>query len=201
MSDMGLMSDSGLMSALTRGLLSLGQTTLVVLCDVYVDQWCLMSDMCLMSDTGLTSGLTMAWGHCGLSVLKSGVWHGSDVWHKSNVSPDHGATVSGPNTGWYLLISDVWHGSVWRRPNIWSDHGATVVYLCWRLMSHPEHRFPAPSSKLCQIWLRHWSGTLYLRAAVHWCSRHPLKGLGTDNAVEATKRLSTHVNMRCIHPG
>ena len=31
---------------------------------------------------------------------------------------------------------------------------------------HSEHRFPAPSSKLCQIWLRHWRGTLYLRAAV-----------------------------------
>ena len=33
--------------------------------------------------------------------------------------------------------------------------------------THSEHRFPAPSSKLCQIWLRHWRGNaLYLCAAV-----------------------------------
>ena len=29
-------------------------------------------------------------------------------------------------------------------------------------VSHSEHRFPAPSSKLCQIWLRHRRGTLCL---------------------------------------
>ena len=33
--------------------------------------------------------------------------------------------------------------------------------------SHSQHCFSAPSSKLCQIWLHHWGGTLYLRAAVH----------------------------------
>ena len=52
--------------------------------------------------------------------------------------------------------------------------------------SHCEHRFSAPSSKLCQIWLHHSRGTLYLRKAVHRCSQHPLKGLGTDKTVEAT---------------
>ena len=31
--------------------------------------------------------------------------------------------------------------------------------------THAKHRFPAPSSKLCQIWLHHWRGTLYLHAA------------------------------------
>ena len=31
--------------------------------------------------------------------------------------------------------------------------------------AHAEHRFPAPSSKLCQNLLRHWRCTLYLRAA------------------------------------
>ena len=36
------------------------------------------------------------------------------------------------------------------------------------LRSHSEHRFPAPSSKLWHICLRHWRGTLYLRTAVHW---------------------------------
>ena len=45
------------------------------------------------------------------------------------------------------------------------------------LQTHSKHRFLAPSSKLCQIWLRHWMGTLYLRAAVHWHSQRPLKGL------------------------
>ena len=42
---------------------------------------------------------------------------------------------------------------------------------------HSEHRFPAPSSKLCQIWLRHRRGTLYLRAAVHRRGQRPPKGL------------------------
>ena len=34
----------------------------------------------------------------------------------------------------------------------------------------------------CQIWLRHWRGTLYLRAAVHRRGQRPPKGL----TVEAT---------------
>ena len=29
---------------------------------------------------------------------------------------------------------------------------------------HSEHRFPAPSSKLCQIYLRHWRGTPFISA-------------------------------------
>ena len=29
------------------------------------------------------------------------------------------------------------------------------------LWSRSGHRFPAPSSKLCRIWLRHWRGTLF----------------------------------------
>ena len=54
-----------------------------------------------------------------------------------------------------------------------------------RLEPHSQHRFPAPSSKLCQIWLRHWRGTLYLRTAVHRRGQCPLQGLGTDTTVEA----------------
>ena len=46
--------------------------------------------------------------------------------------------------------------------------------------------FPAPSSKLCQISLRHWRGTLYLRAAVHRRGQRPPKGLGTNKTAEAT---------------
>ena len=52
--------------------------------------------------------------------------------------------------------------------------------------THSEYRFPAPSSKLCQIWLCHWRGTLYLLTAVQQCSQRPSKGLGTDYTVEAT---------------
>ena len=45
---------------------------------------------------------------------------------------------------------------------------------------HSEHRFPAPSSKLCQIWLHHRRGTLDLRSAVHRRGQRPPKGLGTN---------------------
>ena len=58
--------------------------------------------------------------------------------------------------------------------------------VCMCACAHSEHHFPAPSSKLCQIWLRHWRGTLYLRAAVHRHGQCPPKGLGTDKTVEAT---------------
>ena len=40
------------------------------------------------------------------------------------------------------------------------------------VVSHSEHRFPAPSSKLCHNWLRHWKGILAQRRC-----QHPLKGL------------------------
>ena len=71
-------------------------------------------------------------------------------------------------------------------------------------ITHAEHCFPGPSSKLCQSWLRHWRGTLHLHAAVHRCCQHPLKGLGTNytnKTVEATRHPSTHINMKCIHLG
>ena len=43
-----------------------------------------------------------------------------------------------------------------------------------------DHRFPAPSSKPCQNWLRHWRGTLYFRAATRRrCQRLP-EILGTN---------------------
>ena len=47
---------------------------------------------------------------------------------------------------------------------------------------HDEPHTPsiAPSSKLCQIWLRHRMGTLYLCTAVHQCGQRPQKGLGTN---------------------
>ena len=66
-------------------------------------------------------------------------------------------------------------------------------HSCWLILlavilvvSHSKHCFLAPSSKLCQNWLRHWRGTLYRRAAIHQCGQHPPKGLGTSKTVEAT---------------
>ena len=54
------------------------------------------------------------------------------------------------------------------------------------LLPHFEHRFLAPFARLCQIWLRHWRGTLYLRAAVHRRGQRPPKGSDTDiKTVEA----------------
>ena len=53
------------------------------------------------------------------------------------------------------------------RPNgrFESCHVSRMVTLTG-IWSQSEYRFPDPSSKLCQIWLRHWKGTLYLCAAV-----------------------------------
>ena len=58
------------------------------------------------------------------------------------------------------------------------------------LNAHSKHHFLAPSSKLCQNWLHHRRGALYLHATVHWCCQHPLKGLGTNMSVEAILPLT-----------
>ena len=42
-------------------------------------------------------------------------------------------------------------------------HDKTFVW------THSKHHFPAPSSKLCQNWLCHQKGMLYLCAPVYWC--------------------------------
>ena len=55
-----------------------------------------------------------------------------------------------------------------------SEQTHCALVLCdpeW--IAHSEHRFPAPSSTLCLIWLRHWRGTLYLRADVHRRGQRP----------------------------
>ena len=138
-------------------------------------------------------------------------------------------------TGWCSVVwTPVWH---WHRPSLafrhlsfleegwckprpaWefesephSKHRFPASKLCqnwlrhWRgtlylHQWHSEHRFPVPSSKLCQNWLRHWRGTLCPRAAVHQRCLRPPKGLGTNKTVEATWRPCTHVNTRRVHPG
>ena len=63
----------------------------------------------------------------------------------------------------------------------WGGGGGGGTYR-----THSDHRFPAPSSKLCQIWLRHWRGTLYLRAVVQRRGQRPPKGSGTNMTIEAT---------------
>ena len=53
--------------------------------------------------------------------------------------------------------------------------------------SHSEHRFPAPSPKLCQnCMVTPLKGTLYFRAAVQRRGQRPPKGSGTNMTVEAT---------------
>ena len=47
-----------------------------------------------------------------------------------------------------------------------------------RTWPHSEHRFPAPSSKLCQNWLHHWRGTLYFQAACLPMLSVPYKSCG-----------------------
>ena len=53
-----------------------------------------------------------------------------------------------------------------RRSNHWAIPAPRAYWLLFNPFianttqhPHSEHRFPAPSSKLCQIWLRHWRGT------------------------------------------
>ena len=41
----------------------------------------------------------------------------------------------------------------------------TQMHARTSIHPHSEYHFPTPSSKLCQIWLRHWRGTLYLWSA------------------------------------
>ena len=53
--------------------------------------------------------------------------------------------------------------------------------LCVCAFADSESSFPAPSSKLCHNWLRHWRDSLYLHASVHRQSAPSKK------------------NMRCIH--
>ena len=90
---------------------------------------------------------------------------------------------------WLWLDLRVRRRSVSPRSDIPGDLGAerqatTSVVSSGQV--HIEHRFPAPFSKLCQKWLLHWRGTLYLRAAVHWRWQRPPKAFGTNKTVEAT---------------
>ena len=86
-------------------------------------------------------------------------------------------------------VSCVWprKKALWKRVITWAAlKYLTLLNDMWsRLCPHSEHRFLAPSSSLCQIWLRHWRGTFYICTAVQWCSQHPPKGLGTNMTVEA----------------
>ena len=75
----------------------------------------------------------------------------------------------------FVLITSILHNS----------YSSFLVLHVKSARPHSEHHFPAPSFKLCQIWLRCWRGTLYLCTAVHRRGQCPLQGLGTDKTVEA----------------
>ena len=80
----------------------------------------------------------------------------------------------------------IWSTREKRGGEIPSSPPVTVIKRDKELMAHSKHRFPAPSSKLCQIWLPHWRSILYLRAAVQRRGQRPPKGSGTNKTVEAT---------------
>ena len=77
-----------------------------------------------------------------------------------------------------LFVALNWSTQVYLRKKL---EGSTQIQenMNWK-WPHSEHCFPAPSSKLSQIWLCHWMGTLYLHAAVHPCGQCHPKGLGTN---------------------
>ena len=140
----------------------------------------MMMYSCFITKEILTGPLPWAWWH----------HHGDEVllpWHFRHVT----------NIPWLLKQNTSRLGRsgecrlhrcspfrVCRRNGECSEQWAGIVMTITR--PHSEHLFPAPSSKLCQIWLRHWRGTLYLRAAVHRHSQRPSKGPGTNMTVEAT---------------
>ena len=97
----------------------------------------------------------------------------------SSLSCKNGGMKAMPETK--RLARHVWH---W--PRLWYPRGRgrsverrVPESIC--SSAHSEHRFPAPFSKLCQSWLRHWRGTLYLRSAVHRRGQRPPKGSGTNH--------------------
>ena len=109
---------------------------------------------------------------------------------------DEGSSVSSLVT--MLLLSFPWLSETaeWTWLDF-LDGGCTVV-------AHSKPRFPAPSSKLCQNWLRHWRGTFYLRTAVQRCQRPP-KGLDTSKIVKKKKKKkktcrSTHLKIEARPP-
>ena len=80
---------------------------------------------------------------------------------------------SNASCGANVMYSNAWcvsatHSNAWcvgaMYSNAWCVSATHSKAWC---VTHSGHRFPAPSSKLCQNWLRHWRGTLYLPAAVH----------------------------------
>ena len=91
-------------------------------------------------------------------------------------------------TSWTLRVHLVYVTVRWQMDSVRGEDCVCdrFYYTNTRAVTHSKHRFLAPSSKLCQIWLRHWRGTLYLRAAVHQRGQRLPKSLGTDKTVEAT---------------
>ena len=142
--------------------------------------------------TPVTWRCAFSWQHSGFSVAKTGrtdCMHptvpnrciflgGSHLPQQTRLfkhPPLQGRECSLPN---FIQACAVYHPCSWER---------LPPGRPWpRRPEHSEHRFPAPSSKLCQIWLPHWRGSLYLRAAVHRRGQRPPTGSDTDMTVEAT---------------
>ena len=65
----------------------------------------------------------------------------------------------------------------------WCKTNNNPVWLPWTHTPSTAFQHRPPN---CQILLRHWRGTLSLRAAVHRRGQRPPKGSGTNMTVEAT---------------
>ena len=68
-----------------------------------------------------------------------------------------------------LLMTESFYVHVWRFEVcvcLW----LSLIVLRWPCVAHSKPCFPAPSSTLCQSWLCHWRGDLYLCLAVRCIS-------------------------------
>ena len=72
------------------------------------------------------------------------------------------------------------------------DAGEVCLNVLDKVPGISEYRFLAPSSKLCQNWLRRWRDTIYLLAAVRRRCQRPPKGWGT--VIRLWQQHSIHVN-------
>ena len=88
-------------------------------------------------------------------------------------------------------------GSPCRRNQASGSGFKPATAQCSAFQPHSQHHFQAPSSKLCQNWLRHRRGTLYLRAAVHRRCQPPPNGLGTNKTGSNTASFRVQELCEC----
>ena len=106
---------------------------------------------------------------------------------------------------WVGLIVCLFWSAIVSYSSIHTVMSAFSGLLLSDIVLHADHHFPAPSSKLIQIRLRHQRGTLHfisVQLSIDTVSTlrkvWVLIRLWEQRRVEA---FTNHVNTRCIHPG